>query len=203
MTKEEKRQYAKKHYKANKAAKKAYQEANKKHIAENKKKYFQKNKEDFYKRAKKYLKSIKEQGKIKKTKKRILSEKSKEKIKIRHRLYDRHKKLTDPLFKLKHRIRSRIRHGFEQIDLKKINKTVEILGCTFHEFKLYIESKWKPWMNWQNYGKYNGELDYGWDLDHIVPISNAKTENDVIKLSHYTNFQPLCSKTNRHIKSNK
>lgn len=58
-------------------------------------------------------------------------------------------------------------------------------------------------MTWENRGLYNGELDYGWDLDHITPISSAKTENEIIRLNHYTNFQPLCSYTNRYIKCNK
>ena len=34
-------------------------------------------------------------------------------------------------------------------------------------------------MNWENYGLYNGELNYGWDIDHIIPISSAKTEEEV------------------------
>lgn len=40
------------------------------------------------------------------------------------------------------------------------------------------------------------------NIDHIVPISSAKSENDVLKLNHYTNLQPLCSKINRNIKRN-
>ena len=55
-------------------------------------------------------------------------------------------------------------------------------------------------MNWENYGKYNGEISYGWDIDHIIPISQAKTEGEIVKLNHYTNLQPLCGYTNRHIK---
>lgn len=55
-------------------------------------------------------------------------------------------------------------------------------------------------MNLENHGLYNGELDYGWDIDHIVPLSSAKTEEDVIRLSHFTNLQPLCSEVNRYIK---
>ena len=49
----------------------------------------------------------------------------------------------------------------------------------------------------------DGSLNYGWDLDHITPISSAKTEEDVIRLNNYTNFQPLCSKVNRDIKKDK
>ena len=58
-------------------------------------------------------------------------------------------------------------------------------------------------MNWDNYGNYNGTLDFGWDVDHIIPISSAKTEEELYTLNHYTNMRPLCSYTNRYIKRNK
>ena len=58
-------------------------------------------------------------------------------------------------------------------------------------------------MSWNNRGRYNGEFNYGWDIDHIIPISSAKNEDDIIKLNHYTNLQPLCSKFNRDIKKDK
>ena len=51
-------------------------------------------------------------------------------------------------------------------------------------------------MSWDNYGL------YGWHIDHIVPLSNAKTEDDFYKLCHYTNLQPLWSLDNLK-KSNK
>jgi len=57
-------------------------------------------------------------------------------------------------------------------------------------------------MNWQNYGKYNGQLSFGWDIDHVVPVSSAKTEEEVLKLNHYFNLRPLCSKINRDVKKN-
>ncbi len=66
-----------------------------------------------------------------------------------------------------------------------------------------IFEKVEPWMNWDNKGLYNGELNYGWDIDHIIPSSSAKNEEELIKLNHYTNLQPLCSKINRDIKRNK
>lgn len=58
-------------------------------------------------------------------------------------------------------------------------------------------------MSWENYGKYNGELNYGWDIDHIIPLSSANDESELIKLNHYSNLQPLCSYINRYIKSDK
>ena len=58
-------------------------------------------------------------------------------------------------------------------------------------------------MTWDNHGIYNGELNYGWDIDHVIPISSSKTEEDVVNLNHYTNFQPLDGYINRYIKRNK
>jgi hypothetical protein len=69
---------------------------------------------------------------------------------------------------------------------------------------MHIESKWKDWMNWENYGKYKkGIKNFGWDLDHIIPTSIANTPEEIIKLNHYTNIQPLCSYINRYVKRDK
>ena len=112
--------------------------------------------------------------------------------------------LNDIEYRLKINISNLIRKSLKQNGIKKDNKknskTKNILGCSFIEFKTYIESMFEPWMTWQNKGLYNGELNFGWDLDHIKPISKAKSIEDIIILNHYTNFQPLCSKINIDIK---
>lgn len=96
--------------------------------------------------------------------------------------YTKKKMSEDPLFKL------------SQIIVKS-KKTVDILGCSFEEFKIYLENKFNGEINWDNHGTY-------WHLDHIIPSSWAKNEEEVYKLNHYTNFQPLrafdnLSKNNR------
>ena len=109
----------------------------------------------------------------------------------------------NPVLKLQQNFRNFIHNSFRKKNIVKNLKSQTILGCTFEEFKLYLESKFDPWMTWENYGLYNGELNYGWDIDHIIPISNAKDEVEIIKLNNYQNLQPLCSFANRHLKSNK
>jgi len=109
----------------------------------------------------------------------------------------------DNLYRISTNIRKNIWNSFKNKKYTKKSRTHEILGCDYELFEFYIELQFDTWMNWDNYGKYNGELNFGWDLDHIIPISSAKTEEEITKLNHYTNFQPLCSKVNRDIKKDK
>jgi len=113
------------------------------------------------------------------------------------------KRAQDPIRRVAQNISRHIRKSLSYLNSKKNSKTQSILGCTYAEFKLYLESKFEPWMSWDNYGKYNGTINFGWDLDHIMPIVTAKSADDVMRLNHYTNYQPLCSYTNRHIKRHK
>jgi hypothetical protein len=109
-------------------------------------------------------------------------------------------RVCDPLFRLKQSIQVFINKSLHKKDLR----TADILGCTWEQFKQHIESQFEPWMTWDNRG---GKVVVGpnmtWDLDHIIPISSAVTEDDVKRLNHYTNFQPLCSYQNRFVKRNK
>jgi len=103
-------------------------------------------------------------------------------------------------FRIKHNMKVNFKKHIRSVNHKKDNKMINILGCTYKDFIIYIESKFESWMNFDNYGLYNGQLNYGWDLDHIIPISSGNNKDDIKKLYHYTNFQPLCSKINRDIK---
>lgn len=117
--------------------------------------------------------------------------------------YKKKKRKEDPIFKFKENIRGVIGRGFREKGFIKESRSYDILGCTYDEFKEYIESKFEEWMNWDNYGidkRISLEPNMTWDIDHIIPLSTAKTEEDVIKLNHYTNLQPLCSYVNRRIK---
>lgn len=119
-------------------------------------------------------------------------------------LYVKERRKTDILYRLKLDMRSSIGNVLRKKGYTKKSKTNEILGCSYEEFMRYIESKFEPWMNWENYGLYkSGKYNYGWDIDHIIPLSSAKAEEEMIKLNHYSNLQPLCSYTNRVIKRDK
>lgn len=123
-----------------------------------------------------------------------------------HKKYINNRLKTDKLFKLSLNLRNLIRKSIKVNGYSKISKTNTILGCSFEEFKNHLESKFESWMTWDNHGNWNGipcELNIAWDIDHIIPTSSAKTEEELLKLNHYSNLQPLCSYTNRIMKRNK
>jgi hypothetical protein len=123
--------------------------------------------------------------------------------------YQRSKKIiyfkyaNDPLFKFKFNLRKLINNSIKRQGYGKLSKSFTILGCDFEQFKMHIESKFEPWMTWENYGGIPTTKNERWDIDHIIPISSAKDETQAVKLNHFTNLQPLCSYYNRYIKSNK
>lgn len=119
---------------------------------------------------------------------------------LKRNIYHKTRKETDPIYKLRISIKRTIYNSLTNKKFEKNLTTTDILGCSISEFRTYIENKFELWMNWDNKGLYNGELNYGWDIDHIIPLSSAITEEDILKLNHYTNLQPLCSKYNRYIK---
>ena len=145
-------------------------------------KYYLKNKEKLNKQSTKYRKN------------------NVDKVKLTNNKRTKIRRKTDPLYKLKCGLRRDLCMLVKRNGYSKKSNTIDVLGCSFEEFKTYIESKFQPWMNWSNYGLYNGEFNCGWDLDHIKPLSSGKTEEELLKLCHYTNLQPLCSKVNRDVK---
>lgn len=84
-----------------------------------------------------------------------------------------------------HRLRVNIRRRINNFLKNKNSSSFDILGCDIIEFKFYIESLFTNEMSWDNYGK------FGWHIDHIIPLSSAQTEEEIYKLCHYTNLQPL------------
>ena len=129
-----------------------------------------------------YLKNIEEERK----KRREYYFKNKEKERKKNDEWRKNKLKTDGFFRMKRRLRERIRDYMKGNHIGK--KTKEIVGLDYKEFKTYISNKFTENMNWDNYGD--------WHLDHIIPLCEAKTEEDLFKLNHYTNLQPLWAEDN-------
>jgi hypothetical protein len=184
--------------------KKNYREKNKEKINEYDKNYRESNKEKINQKLRNWRNSNKEKVKkhylnSKETNKKYI-ENNIDKVRERRNNYFRTRKSNDPLFKLSCNLRTLIYTSLMNSGYSKNTKSYEILGISFEELLLYFESLFEDWMSWDNYGKYNGEYKYGWDIDHKTPLYSAKNEEELIKLNHFTNLQPLCSKINREIK---
>jgi hypothetical protein len=195
MNSEEKKIYNKEYRSKNKEKQKAYKKAYYEKNKEKQKEYQKEKNKEYYSKnnRKEYHKEYNKEYRIKNKTKR--NQYSKEYIKER--------KVSDPLYKLSCNIRSLIGKSLSNKGYKKKSRTHEILQLSFEDFKKYIEDQFEPWMTWENHGLYNGELNYGWDYDHIIPLSSATTEKEILELNKYSNLQPLCSYTNRDIKKDK
>jgi hypothetical protein len=69
-------------------------------------------------------------------------------------------------------------------------KTLELLGCTVEDLRLFLEAEFVDGMTWENYGK--------WHIDHIQPCASFNIEDpeEQKKCFHWTNLQPLWAKDN-------
>jgi len=148
-----------------------------------------------------------EREKLRKLKKSVYNKKYREEnreiLRVKNNINKQNRINKNPLTKLRFRISNNITVSLKRNGGKKLCKTTDILGCPFDYFRNHIESLWESWMSWENYGNPKDgiyELNKTWDLDHIIPSSKATTEEEILELNHYTNFQPLCSYNNRFIK---
>ena len=117
-----------------------------------------------------------------------------ENYKPRKREQRKERRNTDPIFNLTNRMRGRLRKYLIILNISKKNKTFEIVGCSPQFLKEHLEKQFVDGMTWENRSE--------WHIDHKIPLSSAKTEEELYKLCHYTNLQPLWAEENLK-KSNK
>ena len=174
------------------------------------KQYYKEHREEEIKRTKKYQKYHKEELK---QKHKEYIERNKEKIKQYNKKWEfenkeyrnkysiklkKEKSKTDSLYRLKLKVRPMLFNSFKRNKHTKNEKSEKILGCNIDFFVNYLLQTFK-----NNYG-------YEWDgiekvhIDHIKPLSTAKTRKEVIELCHYRNLQLLKAKDNlmKHNKLN-
>lgn len=184
------RTYKKKHYQKHKDEIKkhvlAYHKENLKLVKKRNNEYYQKNKDEISLKNKiYYLKNAE--------KKRQYSREHRKKedrnIKNEYfRTYYRKRIKVDPIYKMKGNLRTRLYHYLKDSKMEKRYKFSEYIGCLPSELKTHIEKQFLNGMSWKNHGK--------WHIDHIIPLSSAKTEKRLYELCHYSNLQPLWAEDN-------
>ncbi len=191
---------------------KEYRENNRESIKLKKKKWNEENSEHINLLYKKCRKKNSEQIKAREKQYR---EKNSVIIKIKQKEY-REKYKKNPIFMIKKKMGNIISKALKSHGYKKTSRTHKIIGLSNKELKNHFEIQFSKvsnldtdneiWMTWENRGNPKDgiiEPNKTWDIDHIIPLSSAITEEDIIRLSHYTNLQPLCSYINRYVKRDK
>lgn len=149
------------------------------------KEYYKKNKETLSQKNKKYREEHKEEKRIadkiyRKTHREEINKKEIE------------RKEKDHIYKLKCNVRGMIKNSFRRRGFKKKQKAEEVYGCSVNELIAHLIKTYENNYNEQWKWEYIPDVH----VDHIKPLANAKTEEEVIKLCHYKNLQLLKAKDN-------
>lgn len=110
--------------------------------------------------------------------------------------YARHRRKTDPEYYL----RRRIAELTSQMPKRKYHLgSIELLGCTPAEYRLYLENQFLPGMSWENRSE--------WHIDHVIPLSafDLNVHSELLEACNYLNTQPLWAQDNlrKHSKTPK
>ena len=103
--------------------------------------------------------------------------------------YMRSKRATDSIFAVSGRIRARICESIRLNGYTKKSSIEQILGYSWTEFAVHLEKQFLSGMSWDN--------RKDWHIDHITPVCIATTEEELIKLNHFTNLRPIWAVDNR------
>ncbi len=121
---------------------------------------------------------------------KIYRKKNKDILREKNKIYHNNRLKTDITYKVRHIAKNVIRKAISKGGYTKRSRTYEILGCSYEEFKIHIENLFQSGMNWDN--------RHLWDIDHIVPISLAESEEEMIILNYYSNLRPLWKNENEY-----
>jgi hypothetical protein len=95
-------------------------------------------------------------------------------------------------FRITERLRHRLRMALRWSRASKLASSIDLLGCSIADFKIYIESKFEIGMSWENYGY------KGWHIDHIMPCAlfDLTNPDHQKQCFHFSNMQPMWATRN-------
>lgn len=117
-------------------------------------------------------------------------QKNKDKRKIKRNKRLKNKYIENIPYRLEVLLRTAFLKAIKRKRGNKEKSIMIIIGCTQDELKIYLESKFRAEMTWDNYG-------IVWEIDHIIPIDsfNLIDIEQQNKCFHYSNLQPLFKST--------
>ena len=93
------------------------------------------------------------------------------------------RKTENPVYLASIRVRNKLSKVLKAKRMSRSKTMSEIIGMDWDLFDLFISSQFSHGMTWGNIGE--------WHIDHFIPMSSARTKEDVMSLSHYSNLRPL------------
>ena len=103
------------------------------------------------------------------------------------RKYEKHRKGTDPTYKLIANFRTAIYTVLKENDMNKYGHYFDILKYSPDELVVHLENQFTEGMTWNNYGK--------WHVDHRLPIASFKFQevgdNEFMRCWELNNLQPM------------
>ena len=127
---------------------------------------------------------------------RLYDKQNFDKVNTRMKDYFRIRKGSTLNFKFACNLRSRTYQAFKSQNVRKINKTFDLLGCSHSVFQNWIVHQLYGNMTLENYGSV-------WQIDHCLPIAsfNLLDEIEMKKSFNRINFRPIYSNENNFKKA--
>ena len=105
-----------------------------------------------------------------------------------YKKWEHNKVRTDPNFRLRKNLSSRLWHFLKGIC--KSARTMKLVDCTLEQLWVHLElsPKWEPWMTRENYGRSGG-----WDIDHIKACVKFDSTDPTHQREcmNWSNLQPM------------
>jgi len=119
-------------------------------------------------------------------------EANKDRINRRKVVYYIERYRSNPIFRMRHCLRQRLRKALKSSGCVTDAKVMELVGCSVSELRKHLESLWQSGMSWSNYGT------KGWHVDHKLPCASFDLSDPEQQRAcfHWTNLQPLWAKDN-------
>lgn len=103
------------------------------------------------------------------------------------------KRMLEPTFALATRIRHAVRHALLKMGLTKKSRTFDLLGYTKSALVSHLASSLGKPCQVCEIEEIQLQTSH---IDHITPISSARTEQEVIALNQLSNLRLICAKCN-------
>jgi hypothetical protein len=155
-----------------------------------------------------HLKKNKKYRDEKKDELKAYREERKEEDRENQRTWAVRKRKTNPSYKLRTYFSNAINCILKsEGGSKRGESMMAYLPYTIEELRKHLESQFEPWMNWDNWGRYDSKTwddndfsTWKWSVDHIIPCSDLLFDSfqhpNFLKCWALSNIRPLNAKTN-------